>query len=225
MIQQFREKLSNSLKILGISTILGMVLLQTANAGSPPIYDVEIIIFLNNKSQTGGESPGSAQIHHLADQSRSFPEGEFTELSYQFYQMKDITESLDQSSNYNVLFHRAWRQLAYNETNAIPYPLDSIVDSDNKSVAGSVRLVMERYLHLDVDVLLISSNNSSHSDSASDEYPVLRLKEKRRVKGSQIHYFDHPYLSVIAKVTPYRENGKNNDTANSSFLRQKLAIK
>ena len=139
--------------------------------------------------------------------------------------MKDITESLDQSGDYNVLFHRAWRQLAYNGDNAIPYPLDSIVGSDNKSVAGSVRLVMERYLHLDVDVLLMSSSNSSHPDSAPDEYPVLQLKEKRRIKGSQIHYFDHPYLSVIAKVTPYRKNGKNHNATNRFFLRQQLAIK
>jgi len=225
MIQQLKKTLKNGLKILGTSTVLGMVLLPVADAGNPPIYDVEIIIFLNNNGDVGGEKLGSSRTQLSADYGRSFPEGEFTELSYQFYQMKDITESLDRSNNYNVLFHRAWRQLAYNGDSAIPYPLDSIVDSDNKSVAGSVKLVMERYLHLDVDVLLMSSSNSSRSDSAPDEYPVLRLKEKRRVKGSQVHYFDHPYLSVIAKVTPYRKNGENNNTTNLSFLRQQLAIR
>jgi hypothetical protein len=193
-----------------------MVFLQVADAGFPPIYDVEIIVFLNSKSNAGGENLKSPRINHLSDYGRSFPEGEFTELSYQFYQLKNIAESLDRSSDYNVLFHRAWRQLAYNRNNAVPYPLDSLVNSERKSIAGGVKLVLERYLHLDVDVLLMSSNSSSPGDLPI-ERPVLQLKEKRRIKSNRIHYFDHPYLCMIARVTPYRKNG-NGDSGNPENL-------
>lgn len=218
MIQIVRDRMKRSLRVMGTGAILAMVFLQAADAGKPPIYDVEIIVFLNNKSNAGGENMRSPRIKYPSDYGRSFPEGEFTELSYQFYQLTNIAEKLDQSSDYNVLFHRAWRQLAYNKKNAIPYPVDSLVNSENKSLTGSVKLVLERYLHLDVDVLLMSNSRPGNSPT---EHPILQLKEKRRIRNNQIHYFDHPYLSMIAKVTPYRknENGEISNPENISFLR------
>lgn len=205
------------------SIILAFVFLQCADAAYPPIYDVEIIVFLNNNADAGGEKLRTLKSGNKNSFERAFPEGEFTELSYQFYQLKNITASLERSKDYNVLFHRAWRQLAYNRDNAIPYPLDSLVNGDNKSVAGSIKLVRERYLHLDIDVQLISSS----AGKAAGNHPIFQLREKRRIKSNQIHYFDHPYLSVIAKVTPYKKNGNGNSNKSEtvSFLEKKFSIK
>ena len=224
MIQTVKNKLKYILRILGMGTLFAMVFFQVANASHPPIYDVEIIIFLKNKGNMGGGNLEIPGINNPSDYGLAFPEGEFTELAYRFYQLKSITESLEQSSDYNVLFHRAWRQLAYNSNNAVPYPLDSIANSESKSVAGSVKLVLERHLQLDVDVLLMSSKAPVDS---STERPIQQLIEKQRVEKNQIYYFNHPYLNVIAKVTPYRKNGngKNGNSERISFLRQKLAIR
>lgn len=224
MAQAVKNKFNYILGILGMSTLFVMVFFQVANASYPPIYDVEIIVFLDNKGNTGGKNLAIPGINNPADYGLAFPEGEFTELAYRFYQLKSITESLEQSSDYNVLFHRAWRQLAYNSNNAVPYPLDSIANSESKSVAGSVKLVLERQLHLDVDVLLMSSKATV---DPSTTRPIQQLMEKQRIENNQIYYFDHPYLNVIAKVTPYRKsgNGKNGNSENISLLRQQLAIR
>ena len=224
MIQTVRDSVKRTLRILGMGTLLAMVSFQVADAGYPPIYDVEIIVFLNNKDNTGGENLKISGINNSSDYDRAFPEGEFTELAYKFYQLKSIADSLEESNDYNILFHRAWRQLAYNSNNAVPYPLDSVADSESKSVTGSVKLELERDLYLDVDVLLMSSKISSDS---STKRPIQQLMEKQRVKSGQIYYFNQPYLSMIAKVTPYLKNGnrKSGNSENLSFLRQQLAIR
>jgi len=224
MAQAVKDRVQRALQMLGTTTLFSILFVQVADAGYPPIYDVEIIVFLNNKGDTDGESLKIPGINNPSNYGRAFPEGEFTELAYKFYQLKSITESLEQSSDYNVLYHRAWRQLAYNSNNAVPYPLDSVADSENNSVTGSVKLKLENDLYLDVAVLLMSSNIPSDSSTGR---PVQQLMEKQRIKSDQIYYFNHPYLSMIAKVTPYRKNG-NGTGGNSeeiSFLRQQLALR
>ena len=33
--------------------------------------------------------------------------------------------------------------------------------------------------------------------------PEIRLKERRRMRSKELHYFDHPRFGVIALITPY----------------------
>ena len=203
-----------NLGILASATLLALLFFQVADASYPPIYDVEIIVFLNNKDNTGSENLNTIGINYPSGDGRPFPEGEFTELAYKFYQLKGISESLQESSDYNVLFHRAWRQLAYNSTEAVPYPLDSLVNDERKSVAGSVKLELEQDLYLDIDVLLMSSKIP---DDSSSKHPIRQLVEKQQVNSDQIYYFDHPYLKMIAKVTPYWKAGISKVAAQKIF--------
>lgn len=205
MVQDFSNSMKRYLKILGTGTLLAMVFFQVADASYPPVYDVEIIVLLNKHANTGDEGKKINALEGSSGNNRAFPEGEFTELAYKFYQLKNISESLEESSDYKVLFHRAWRQLAYNSRDAVPYPLDSLVNSESKSVAGSVKLEMESDLYLDVDVLLMSSKIPS---DPSTRHPIQQLIKKQRIEGDQVYYFYHPSLSLIAKVTPYRKNVK-----------------
>ncbi len=210
--------LKRNIGLPGTFILLAMLFLQAADAGYPPIYDVEIIVFLNNKNNTSVENTNINGAKKLPVSERAFPEGEFTELAYKFYQLKNISESLEESSDYNVLLHRAWRQLAYDSSNSVPYPLESMVNSQSKSIAGSVKLEMEHDLYLDIDVLLMSSKIP---DDSLPKRPIQQLIRKQRVDGDHVYYFHHPHLSMIAKVTPYRKN-LNEETRGEemiSFLR------
>jgi hypothetical protein len=62
-----------------------------------------------------------------------------------------------------------------------------------------VTLIRERYLHLDVDLLLLRANYADGADSG----PAFQLREKRRMRSREVHYFDHPRFGMIAVVTPY----------------------
>lgn len=169
----------------------------------PPIYDVEVVVFLNNSAHDDGEQWPRP---NLGSQNNGiFPEGEFTELGKSFYSLKGVSHDLERSDDYSVLFHRAWRQLAYDRDKAVAYPVHSIIQDGGESVEGTVKLMLERFLHLDVSLFLMSSEGNQelvYSD-APGNVPLFELREKRRIKSTELHYFDHPRFGAIAKITPY----------------------
>ena len=169
----------------------------------PSIYDVEIVVFLNKSAHDDGEQWPRPDLG--SQNNGSFPDGEFTELGKSHYTLKGVSRDLERSNNYSVLFHRAWRQLAYDRDTAVAYPVHSIIQSDGNSVEGTVKLMLERFLHLDINLFLMSSDGDKemvYSDSPGN-VPLFELREKRRIKSTELHYFDHPRFGAIAKITPY----------------------
>lgn len=158
-----------------------------------PIYDVEVIIFSNQNSGDDGERWPTSISDDIS--TRDFvAEGQISERPASSYQLGGIAYGLTQSRGYSVLLHTAWRQPAYGSRNAIGYPFDASVQNGARQLAGRIKLVRERYLHLDVDLLL-----------SSLDAPVYELRERRRIKKSgRVHYFDHPRFGMIATVTRYQ---------------------
>lgn len=185
-----------------IATLL-LVFAQAAVA-APPIYDVEIIIFRNNVNSDAGEQWTTPATGDLQP-TRVFSQDEFTELARSLYQLDGVRSGLRNSSGYSVLFHRAWRQVGYDAAHAIAYPIHAFAENGRDSIEGSVTLVRERYLHLDVDLLLMTASAAApaqYSDGPNSA-PAFRLREKRRMRSRELHYFDHPRFGMIAMVTPY----------------------
>jgi hypothetical protein len=175
--------------------------LHPAGVAAPPVYDVEIIIFRHNVMSDAGERWTTQAASDLSP-TRVFSQDEFTVLSPAFYQLNAIRGGLRNSSGYSVLLHRAWRQVGYDAAHAIAYPIHFRADNGRDRVDGSVTLVRERYLHLDVDLLLTTSGSASPAAGAESR-PAFRLHEKRRMRSREVHYFDHPRFGMIAVVTPY----------------------
>ncbi len=188
-----------------LTTVLVLLSLsgEQALAVNPPIYDVEIIVFRNLVPNDGGERWNTPVMDKDAHR-RSFPQDEFTELAYRLYQMKGITRALENSRDYEILYHRAWRQVAYDKRNSIAYPIETEIEKGKRSsVQGWVKLIRERFLHLDVDLFLVA--NQGQAPLASDDrIPLFELNEKRRIRSGELHYFDHPRFGMIARVTPYQ---------------------
>ncbi len=186
--------------------ILPVLALLAAHAvhADTQLYDVEVIIFANDSS--GGDDEVTNQPGGDAVNARgSFPASGFTELSSGTYRLNNIRGGLAASRGYRVLFHRAWRQPAYDRARAIDYPVHALADSGRNSVEGSITLIKERYLHLDVNLLLMTARGSTpalYADGPGSR-PAFRLAEKRRIKSNELHYFDHPRFGMIARVTPY----------------------
>ena len=171
-----------------------------------PVYDIEVVIFSNQNSGDGGERWPRSVRDDFSVPGFVTP-GQISELPESVHQLGDISYSLRQSRGYSVLFHAAWRQPAYDRRNAISYPVDASVRNGSKQLVGQIKLVRERYLHLDVDLLLATAGAMTAMSSSEDASgsPVYALREKRRIKKSgKLHYFDHPRFGMIAIVTPYR---------------------
>ena len=162
--------------------------------------------------------------------------------------LKDAARKLSTSGSYRVLIHAAWRQ-PLNKTGkgplihlhsstgtttnfqpsrpsdgaAMPPPLPT----EQEPLDGMVQVVLSRYLHLNVDLLLhkpyiakntaattaasavttISGPSTSVAMNVSAPLPTFltyRLTNSRRMRSNEIHYIDHPALGVIAHITPVK---------------------
>lgn len=189
--------------VLNATACLLLLLAGLPLHAAPAIYDVEVVIFSNSTSGDNGEQWNRPA--GVAGDTGTFQENEFTELARSLYQLDAISNALQRTSGYTVLFHRAWRQLAHGREAAVAYPVHTLVGSGNTSVEGSVRLVLERYLHLDIRLLLMSARSGAgtvYSDGPGS-IPVFELRERRRIRSGELHYFDHPRFGMLARVTPY----------------------
>jgi hypothetical protein len=171
--------------LLMLALLLASAGTQSASTGETPLqYDVEIIVFRNLSGQTDGE-----QWPHAGD-APADPAGHLrledtlADLPQSAYRLQRIADSLNRSGAYRVVAHKAWRQTARDRTQAAPFRVNATGDE----LDGTVTLVRERFLHLDVDLVLQSSYS---------------LDEKRRMRSGELHYFDHPMFGVIAEVNPY----------------------
>lgn len=177
----------------------------------PRLYDVEVIVFARQ-----GNDDGETMVRPAAGSGQAsgrFASDQFTELSADHYTLNRVRGGLAAASGYSVLFHRVWRQLAYNRSNAVDYPVHSIASNGRDSVEGSVTLIQERYLHLDIDLLLMQAGSGVVYSDAPGSRPAYRLREQRRIRSSEIHYFDHPRFGVIARVTPVTGTGAAVETS------------
>lgn len=197
-----RKIFSRSLIPWLLLTIAGTAPVQAVQPGS---YDVEVVIFSYRYPSDNGEQwpaeafPGTP----LAGISNS---SEVRELPVGAYRLNGISNGLRQSSNYSVLFHRAWRQPALGDASAVDLPVSARAANGRSSVQGSIRLIRERFLHLDANLQMLPSTatvNPVTTPAISASTPVYSLSEKRRIKSNVLHYFDNPRFGMIAMVTPY----------------------
>ena len=173
-------------------------------AAQPNSYDVEIVIFTVRHPGDDGEQWPT----HSPEETVSagiYSSDQISELPVDTYRLNGISNGLRQSSAYAVVFHRAWRQPAYDNASAVGYPVHAVAGDGRNNIEGSVRLTRERFLHLDADLLMApeSSRNAIVDINAPYTSPAFELREKRRIRSNVIHYFDHPHFGMIATVTPY----------------------
>lgn len=171
--------------------------------------------------------------------------------------LKDAARKLSTSGSYRVLIHAAWRQ-PLNKTGKGPLihlhsstgiasnfqpsrALDSaavapLLPTGPEPLDGMVQVVLSRYLHLNVDLLLhkqyIAKTTTAASPSvvttqtkittaaatagetvaAPPTFITYRLINSRRMRSNEIHYIDHPALGVIAHITPVKLSATGSST-------------
>ena len=165
-------------------------------------YDVEIIIFSHNNRTDHGEAWPYAD-EAAGSTQQSYPGSGLTMLSADSYRLKPVRYTLQQAGEYSVLYHRAWRQLAYDPSRAVSYPIKTTTDSGYR-LEGALQLKRGRYLHLDVDLQLLDTVGQAPGQFLpGQELPrAYRLTERRRLRGDKLQYFDHPRFGLLALVTP-----------------------
>jgi hypothetical protein len=194
--------------ILALATLFIMPCAAETGA-SPKEYVVELLIFQNLIAGDGGEvwPIDYSEWFEETLEEGPLPEAEpipLTWLGKDTHRLSAQRNALRVSAQYRPLAHVAWRQpvLDRRQAKSIQLPVDENTAAASY-VDGSVRVAVERYLHLYLDLQLHTLDSYNDPDLLEFETPEFRLKEHRRMRSKEVHYFDHPRFGVIALITPY----------------------
>lgn len=135
-------------------------------------------------------------------------------------------DRLRRQPGYSVLLHTAWRQPTGDRSRA---PWVRLTDGGTSATTldGMARLSVSRYLHLDLDLVLIRELALPASAPATGTVAIplagpgtsvpappegaltyvrqpFRLVDSRRMRSDEVHYIDHPAFGVLALVTAYQ---------------------
>jgi len=202
--------------------LLGAFLLLFSNLAYAKWYQVEMVVFEHLTADTSGELWNSDDVPEyrntielVTDASGS---NAFKMLPPSRYKLGGVNKVLKLSSGYRPVYHVAWQQPELTRSRAKKV---HIKNSEAK-INGTVNLRGGHLLHLDLDIsyfvdLLTESVTSFTEENISvagedveeigvDEEIIMsgtyaQMKETRRIKLNELHYFDHPLFGVIMRVT------------------------
>jgi hypothetical protein len=192
-----------------LARLLGILILALAGSASAQTslqsYDVELIVFRTLSTATPenwqAESRGAhAPLQTAEEDSQdaeaiiaplpTAPTMTFPALPPSKFKLTALTDTLRRSRNYQPLVHFGWTQPGFPRGEARYMSIDGLVPA-NSGLSGQVALARGRYLHLTLELTY---------DTPNGERRVMR--QTRRMRSNERHYFDHPAFGVIAVITP-----------------------
>jgi hypothetical protein len=216
-----RSHRARRIGLLLAASVLAAVAL-TASAAEPPrptdpLYNVELVI-LRPVTPIGVPEDWSVEARHAlapataseADEEASPSSSPTTggrmavrTLSTAQYRLSGIDAALARSKGYELIRHVGWTQAPTPRGAGLAVELADIA-SDSEPLRGTVALERGRYLHLRLDLAYVPATppNSLLGAVAASGPVTFTLRQNRRVKAFERHYFDHPAFGVIAMVSP-----------------------
>ena len=169
--------------LLGLAASAVAPALADAPPGSAR-YIVEIVVF-----RQPGPLPKPVPVAPLA--SVAPIAGRVELLQPHQWQLGAAEQALARRGSHPLLAHAAWAAIvpANGRTTA---RLEDVL-LEGTPLAGSIALQRSQVLFLSVDI-----------DYLAGPGQVFGLRERRRVRFGERHYFDHPAFGIIAQVTPSR---------------------
>jgi len=204
--------------VAGLFALLaGSVYAATDEEDAPRQFDIELLIFQNLIENDAGEvwpvdySTWFDDVVEAPAPAAQEPPA-VTWLPEESFHLVAERNALGGSSRYRPLAYLAWRQTVSDRSQAQPLTLPEPETIDTPYVDGTVKVAVERYLHLYLDLQLHLPVDAVTVENGDIEPPEIRLTEKRRMRSQEVHYFDNPRFGVIALITPYQPPPTATDT-------------
>ena len=110
----------------------------------------------------------------------------------------DSANKLKNSPLYHLHYHQSWQQPIKTKSHA-----KSInIESANEMVLGQISLHKATYLHVTLDIQLNSTYPQENASPNIEGVPKPYLAQTRRIRSNKLHFFDHPNMGVLLKLSP-----------------------
>lgn len=176
--------------------LLSAGFLISGNLMAADKYDVELVIFERTSraaamNESWPEDPGKPDMHnatHLAGNK-----GLYARLPNSKRTLTNAAKRMRHASGKPVkLTHMLWRQPAVSRSKATPIYV--VGKTKTGSVMGTAKVSVKRYLHLDLDLLLETTNGPAPGR--------FRMLTHRKMRSGELHYLDHPIMGALVRITP-----------------------
>jgi hypothetical protein len=96
-------------------------------------------------------------------------------------------------------------------TNMLAAP---IKPPQNWTLDGFLKVEVDFYLHITADFNVMNMSLaqlatqqllSTSNEQKYTQLKTINFKQDRRVRSTEIHYFDHPYIGMIIRILPYKK--------------------
>jgi hypothetical protein len=178
-------------------------------------YRVELIVFSllnpNIGAETWSSSPERPSLANSVELSSGLYLNDgaggnalhaYRRLGADHYTLQSEWTRLRRSSDFHPILHTAWQQPGLEKKESRRVHLSTGSQSeDGATVNGSIRVWRTRYLHVDADLLYRLGFDSN--DSAE-----FRMKQHRRMRSRELHFFDHPMFGVLIYISPIAAKAK-----------------
>jgi len=205
--------------------ILIVTLLLSAVSNASEVsdsYQVEILLF---KNDTNTSQPERTEIQKPTKLSKALqlqnydgqtPMPAFTLLPRKRLKLKNEEYALKKRSQYRVLLHIAWLQdiKAPRESQSIHLYAQALGDPHSIytlppyngafpwTVNGLIKISQSNYINLSTDLIFDLGLMEEGSEGTT---PMLySMKQKRRLRPTEVHYIDHPNVGMLIAVYPVK---------------------
>lgn len=189
-----------------------MVLPPVASANNNQTwYDIELILFKQGSgySEHWPSDPGSPDWSEAVNlvAAVSGKRQPYALLPRADWRLRSAFNALRKTQgDLQPLFHQAWRQPVAGPKNAKAIYLTSSSSASAGLFEGVIKISVNRYLHVALDLLLKNAvrdsaqvNNSEALSSPS--FGSVRVTGKRRMRSGEIHYIDHPMMGALILIS------------------------
>jgi len=119
------------------------------------------------------------------------------------------------SSRYKVLARKSWLQPGLDNAQAVDIEITPNAQSGSTgSISGSIKIVLERYLHIYTDLVyrrpapsVATSDDAFNPGVSQSGYrpeAAYVIREHRRMRSRELHYIDHPLVGMLIKIVPVK---------------------
>ena len=205
--------------------VFGLCLLISFGVRAEALYPVEIIVFARDSAEAEHEENWN-KLYDLRYPSQTLvlQASDGTGAPYQLlpadaFRLTREAGAIERRRDMRVLVHEAWVQPVDEpaRTKAI-FICGGKTFGIHHELEGTLALGVEHFLHADVDLWLsrFSANSSDNTQAlplppgiiVADSNPVNQnaaqtvvLREQRKMRSGELHYFDHPKLGMLVLVT------------------------
>lgn len=200
-------------------------------------YEVELIIFedVHGRYIRSEDWSYNDMLNNTKDIQPKHVKADpqYKQLDWQGAKLASNLDRLKNNSNYRILTNKRWKQTGLDREHAFNIPIDTstlvtAVDTQTSDtsditqlhepyIKGSVKLIMSRYLHFNVNLQYNRPQSIQNNDITEIENMVLPIVNERRMRSREVHYIDHPLVGVVVLATPYKIKSKTIDNSNNEY--------